>query len=177
MAISFKCSNCGKDIKAPDSYARKQGKCPFCGQSNEIPPPETQDDDLIPLAPIDEEEEKRRQKEIEYLLSQEKRMLREMSDSTSQASPPDDSASDGDYDESKPTIEQCRADVVGYCLDLVNSDLGGLDKYIANLKRNPELGLSAVEDFMLGRYIEPALDALPPQVLKGFLAQLRQALQ
>jgi hypothetical protein len=172
MAISFNCIKCGKEIKAPDSYAGKQGKCPYCGQGNNIPMP-VDEDDLIPLAPIDENEERRRQQEIDYLRSKEKLLLRELSES----SPGPDEPAPAPKQAARVTIEQCRSDVMNYCLDLANSRLDKLDVYVSRLKNNKALGMTAVEDFMLGRYIEPALDDIPPKVLKGFLTQMREALR
>jgi phage FluMu protein Com len=37
MAIEFPCARCGQQVRTPDSAAGKKGKCPGCGQVQQIP--------------------------------------------------------------------------------------------------------------------------------------------
>ena len=76
MGIDFQCQHCRKKVNAPDSAAGKRGKCPFCGQSNYIPTPLTEDD-VLPLAPLDEEEERQRRAKLSDLYRQEEALLSE----------------------------------------------------------------------------------------------------
>ena len=59
MAITFHCESCKKKINAPDNTGGKWGKCPYCLHRCYIPLPETNEEEEIKLAPLDEEEEKK----------------------------------------------------------------------------------------------------------------------
>ena len=47
MTINFECGACGRTIEAPDAAGGKRGKCPYCGQSNDIPRPPAEAGDLL----------------------------------------------------------------------------------------------------------------------------------
>lgn len=76
MSITFRCEHCDKQIEAPDSAGGKRGKCPYCHQSNYIPRP-VSEDELVPLAPIDEDQERRQQEEIDRLMKVERELRAE----------------------------------------------------------------------------------------------------
>jgi len=163
MPIKFQCHNCHHEVTAPDAAAGKKGKCPFCGQSNEIPLPVTEDD-LIPLAPIDEAAEARERAERRALYEQEKDLL-------------------GQTDGETPVPLEHRADltsedlhhfVVNYCLDLVDGKLPEAEKSAEQLTRYGSLAAEAVDDFLTGKAMEPALDRIPRPVMQGFLKQLKE---
>ncbi len=166
MTIAFQCQGCQKDIKAPDEATGKRGKCPFCGHSNFIPSPAAQNDELD-FAPTDEEEERRRQREVEQLRRQERDLLKETSGR-------DKAAADA---KEEPDSMSLHHHVVNYCLDVANSHLDRLAVHMTHLAKNKQAGLAAVADFITGKAIEPALDKIPPRVLQGFLAQLRDELR
>jgi hypothetical protein len=162
MGITFKCENCHREVKAPDSAAGGRGKCPFCGQSTYIPSA-VSEEDILPLAPIDEQEEQRLAQERRDLLRVEKDLL---------------SATSG---ASEPPLEQ-REDlktedlhhfVVNFCLDMSGGKLQRAEANVPQLKRFGAVGRQAIDDFLSGKVIEPALDFIPARVLQGFLAQLR----
>ena len=166
--IQFKCGGCGKEIEAPASTAGRNGKCPFCGHSNYIPEPADEDDqDILPLAPIDEEEEKHMREEVEHLMDQEKVLL---SDDHADNAPPLEQRED-------LSSEDLHHFVVNYCLDMSKSDLERAKTHVAKLKQFKYTGLQAVEDFVTGKVLEPALDLLPRKVLNGFLEQLSEELR
>lgn len=62
MPIELHCPKCGKLIRAPENAGGKHGKCPNCAASVYVPMPPT-DDDIIPIAPLDEDEERRAEEE------------------------------------------------------------------------------------------------------------------
>ena len=165
MTITFRCSHCQKEVKAPDEAAGKRGKCPFCQTGNYIPAP-VKEEDLLDLAPLDENEEQRAAREREEVRRKEKALLADMAGIEAPA--------DADRE---PTSEDFHHHVVNYCLDLMNSNLDRLDQHVFQLKKNRPLGLQAVEEFLGDKVREPALKIIPPRVLKGFLAQLRDALR
>ncbi len=162
MPIKFKCHNCHNEVTAPDSAAGKKGKCPFCGHTNEIPAP-VDEDDLIPLAPIDDEEEARARAERQALYEREKALLEETG---GPAPVPLEHRED-------LTSEDLHHFVVNYCLDLADGKLAQADEHVAQLNRYGEPGARAVEDFISGTATEPALDHIPRPVIQGFLKQLK----
>jgi len=162
MAIKFPCHNCHNEVTAPDAAAGKKGKCPFCGHSNEIPAP-VAEEDLIPLAPIDEEAEARERAERRALYEQEKDLLEE----TGGAPPIPLEQREG------LTGKDLHHFVVNYCLDLADGKLAQAEEHAVHLKRYGDLGADAVEDFLSGAATEPALDAIPRPVLQEFLKQLK----
>ena len=163
MSIKFQCHNCHNEVTAPDAAAGKKGKCPFCGQSNEIPLP-VAEDDMIPLAPIDEEAETRERAERHALFEREKDLLAE----TGGESPvPLEHRSD-------LGSEDLHHFVVNYCLDLFDSKLAQAEQSAEQLTRYGPLGAEAVDDLLTGKAMEPALDRIPRAVMQGFLKQLKE---
>ena len=162
MPIKFQCHNCHNEVTAPDAAAGKKGKCPFCSHTNEIPAP-IPDEDLIPLAPIDEEEEQRTRQEIHALYELEASLLDE-------ARPPPPIPLDQQKD---ITSDDLRHFVVNYCLDLADGKLERAETHVEQLKRYGRLGGQAVEDFISGSATDPALDQVPRPVIQGFLKQLK----
>ena len=166
MTIQFHCEHCRKEIQAPDAAGGKRGKCPFCGTSNYIPAPVTEED-AIPLAPIDDEDERRRQKEVEELLRQERDLLAETGGHPAE---PQERATD----EAKPEL---RSLVVKHCLFMFKGKLPQAQAQAQLLTEHGAQALQTVEDFMSGREIDPALATMPGGLLQGFLRQLKQHLQ
>jgi phage FluMu protein Com len=164
MTITFKCEHCGKKVEAPDSLGGKRGKCPYCKQSNYIPSPVT-DDDLIPLAPEDAEAEQQSHGER----SQERVLIAAMDTVASMSVPLEH--------RDEVSAEDLYHLVVNYCLGLSGSKLEEAQDNLARLQRFPHSAATAVEDFISGKAIEPALDGIPAKILQGFLNQLRDALK
>ena len=165
MTITFQCEHCRKEVKAPEAAAGKRGKCPYCGQSNYIPAP-VSEDDILPLAPVDEAEERRRQERIRALLDQEKQLI---SESGGEPCVPLEHRE-------AITPEDLHHFVVNYCLDMAGSRLQRAEAHVAKLKQFPGLAQQAVADFVSKKATEPALDSIPARVLQGFLTQLREKL-
>lgn len=164
MAISFNCEHCGKRVEAPDSAGGKRGRCPYCKQSNYIPAPAS-GDEVYDLAAEDEAQTKQAVAEREKLRQEEADLLDEI-----------------DHDPSPPVPLEQREDlkpadvyhyVVNYCLDMASSKLERAETHVAALRKVPEVGVAAVEDFLSGTAVEPALDEIHVKVLQGFLKQLR----
>ena len=166
MSIQFRCEHCGKQVTAPESSGGHRGKCPYCGGSNYIPAP-VNDDDLVPLAPIDEGEERRRQKEIDSLMRAEREILAE---SGGQPSTPLEHRED-------LHVEDLHHFVVNYCLDMGKGNLSRARRHIDSLRQYGTMGTEAVNDYLIGKASEKALAILPPKVLRGFLTQLKNELK
>jgi hypothetical protein len=170
MTIVFQCEHCHKKVKAPDDAAGRRGKCPHCGQGSYIPAP-VSEEDLVPLAEVDEQEEARRRAEIERLLQAERELLHEQSAPAHQA---DDVPTGGRSDATAP--EQLYHHVVNYVLDMSNGNLERAKAHVAKLKAHGFAAHQAVEDFQRGKAQEEVLDPLPKRVLTGYLTQLKSDL-
>lgn len=166
MQITFSCERCHKEVKAPESAAGRRGKCPFCNESTYIPMP-VSDEDVLPLAPIDEQEEAARQARIKALLEQEKELLAETGGSPE---PPLE-------DREQVASQDLHHFVVNYCLDMFNGKLERAETHARKLRRYDQVAFKAIDDFTEGDALEPALDLIPKAILAGFLSQLRQRLR
>ena len=167
MSITFRCEYCRRDITAPDGAGGQRGKCPFCQKSTYIPAP-VAEDDVLPLAPIDEEDERRQKAEAQAALKQDLALL--------------DAGDDG---ATAPPLEHrqevapgdLRHFVINYCLDMANSNLDRAPLHIAKLKQFGSVALQAVDDILADEMLDPALSAMPEQLAQGFLKQLREELK
>ena len=168
MSITFDCSGCGKRIEAPDSAGGKRGRCPHCGQANDIPAvaPPADDDDLFGLAPVDEEEERRQREEVQRLLEQERDLL---AASTEEAGPP---LAQRENIDTKDLYHF----VVNYCRDMADGQLERAETHVRKLKTFRALGKEAAEDFLSGKADEATLSDIPKPVRQGFLKSLVAAL-
>ena len=167
MSITFRCEHCHRDVTAPDDAGGRRGKCPFCQKSTYIPAP-VAEDDILPLAPIDEEEERHRKAEADELWKQDLALL--------------DSSDDGS---TEPPLEQ-RQDLtpedlahfaINYCLDMADSNIERAKTYVAKLEQFGSLGRQAVDSLLTDEMLDPALSSLPEQLARGFLRQLRDNLK
>jgi hypothetical protein len=166
MTISFECEHCGKEVKAPDESAGRRGKCPFCHQSNYIPDPNVQDE--IPLAPVDEEEERAIKEEERRLQEAERALIAE----TGGDLPPETGGSTTHSSE-KVSPDELYHHVVNYCVEMSSSNLEKAQESADRLKQHGYDGLQAVDDFITGKALEPALDPIPTKLCRGFLEKLR----
>ena len=165
MSITFRCEHCHMDIKAPPEAAGRRGKCPHCGQSTYIPAP-VKEEDILPLAPLDEQEERNRQKQYQSLLEIERDLLAEMDNEPAEPL------------ESKKSVsaDELYHFVVNYCMDMANGKLERAAQHAQQMKKFGFTAHQAVEDFQTGKALEPALDVLPTKVLHGYLAELKKQL-
>ncbi len=171
MTIRFHCEHCGKTVEAPDSAGGQRGKCPYCGGSNYIPTPG--DEEELDLAPLDESAERLRRQEERELRDAERDLLNE----TSHGAHPSPRLSERDPSEVKS--EDLHHIIVNYALDMASGDLERAATEVRTLRRFGAVARQAVDDFLSGRVLEPALDKVPVKVLQGFLrnllGELRQA--
>ena len=167
MTIQFHCEHCGKLVQAPDDAGGKRGKCPHCQGSNFIPAPQSAE---IDLAPLDGEEERRRQREIERLLAAERDILAETvrDEKTPRVSQMDT------QDVAPPDLHHL---VVNYCLAIARGNLQDADVQVMKLNQHSGPNRQAVSDFIDGKVLEPALDAVPGRVLQGFLKTLMRLMK
>ena len=162
MSITFKCVQCGKQVAAPEEAAGKRGKCPHCGHSTYIPAP-LGDDDILPLAPLDEDAERRAAAE-EHALSEMLWDARSEEDASAGLGPLEH--------RDNVAAQDLHHFVVNYCLDMAAGKLDRARSHAEKLRSFGPAGAGAVDDFVSGRAFEPALDMIDASLLKGFLKQL-----
>ena len=170
MTISFECDACGRTIKAPDAAGGKRGKCPYCGQSNDIPRPPAEaddDNDTFALAPLDDEQERLRAEQVQQLIAQERDLL---ADSGGEEAVPLEHRED-------LGPEDLHHFVVNYCRDMADGKLDRAGAHVQKLRRFRLLAQEAVGAFLSGQASEEALGSIPPRVLEGFLKTLRDELK
>jgi len=167
MPIKFECTECHKIVTAPDAAGGKRGKCPFCGRLVNIPlppPPQEEDPDLIPLAPIDEDEERKLAQERKALYDQEQSLLEAMV--PSEDSVPLEQRED-------LSSEDLHHFVVNYLLDMFDGNLARAGMHADKLRSLGFAGIGAVDDFLEGKADEPALGHIPAPIREGFLRELK----
>lgn len=167
MAISFNCEHCGKRIQGDDTLGGKRGKCPYCKGSNYIPAP-VREDELLPLAPEHDGQDEPHRQELAQLRRQEEALLSELG--------PADAAPVPLEQNENPTPEDLHHLVVNYCLDVFNGKLVRAALHVQQMRKLKRIAAQAVDDFADGKAKEPALEAIPPKLRQGFLAQLKKEL-
>jgi len=167
MTISFNCEHCGKRVQAPDNAGGRRGKCPYCKQECYVPAP-VSEEDVYELVTPDASEEARAKAEAEALRQQERELLAESGAREGGPSVPFE-----DRRDLKP--EDLYHLVVNYCLDMADSNAEA-EAYIDQLAPVRRTATVAVDDFLAGKVIEPALDRVPTKLLQEFLQQLKKKL-
>lgn len=166
MGITFRCEFCHKEVKAPDAAGGKRGKCPFCERSTYIPSP-VSEEDVLPLAPLDEAEERHRQEQIDALYQQEHDLLAQTGHSPHEPLEHRENLTSGDLHHF----------AINYVLEMARGNIEGADVQALNLRRFGALGVQAVDDLIGEKIREPALEALSKRIRASFLAELRAKLR
>ena len=164
MTITFRCEHCGKKVEAPDAAGGKRGKCPYCQQSNYIPSP-VSEGDILELA----DEDGTAGRAGDQSLVQQEQALRAAL--AGEGAPPMPLEHKEDL---KP--EDLHHLVVNYCLDMSGSKLQQAESHVAEMKKVQHTAREAVDEFLAGSVLEPALDHIPTKILHGFLTNLREQL-
>lgn len=127
-------------------------------------PDPNQEDDLIPLAPLNEEQEAQRQ--------QLEQQLRELgADLIAETGGPPPIPLEHREHLSPEDLEHF---VVNYCLDAVQGRRERLILHAARLVQFEHLGLEAIRRFQQGLVEEPALREIPAPTLRALLKDLEK---
>lgn len=180
-----KCPFCGLPNDVPLESTAKKGAIEFdfadeapgadqtpTDQAPTDPPAATadeadEDDDILPLAPLDEEEERRRLQRERDLLAQERELLIDTDG--------DDGAEGAEQSEDRD-VRDFYPLVIDYCRDMSVGQLERALEHVSRLRRSPGLAKEAVEQFLAGQKTDEFLDRIPPPVVEGFLKSLRDEL-
>ncbi|MCH7700064.1 MAG: hypothetical protein IID37_00115 [Planctomycetes bacterium] len=171
MPIKFHCSHCGKMVKAPDEAGGKRGRCPSCKESVYVPlPPD--EDEAIPLAPIDDQQEKadaRARAESSRAAAALDHEDRIPPEGAMPSRTPETAAA-------IPTVEAI-ADV-GKLIErfvqaMSDSKLDHADRIANQLRTDRRRTKAAVQQLMLDEIPPASLGDIPPPLVKGFLKNLQ----
>ncbi len=171
MSIELHCPNCRQLIRAPDDAGGKQGRCPYCKSMVYIPTP-IPEDEIIPLAPIDEDSERR----AEQLWDESVRYIASV-DKESSKTADDDSggARRGAAPEPPGEVVDVGAMVTKFVLAMKDSDLDEAERITTRLKRIGVRARDHVESLFLDQ-MPPKIKDVPPPLVKGFLKSLLERL-
>ena len=168
MSIELHCPHCQLLIRAPDDAGGKQGRCPGCKQTLYIPTP-IRDDDIIPLAPLDEEDSRR----DEELFEESVRYMASVSHD--QAKPGEDEGPAARRGAGQPErageVVDIGAMVSRFVLAMKDSNLDEAEKITQRLQRVGVRARDHVESLFLDQ-MPPKIKDVPPQLVKGFLKTL-----
>ena len=171
MPIKFHCSHCGKMVKAPDEAGGKRGRCPSCKESVYVPlPPD--EDEAIPLAPIDDQQEKadaRARAESSRAAAALDHEDRIPPEGAMPSRTPETAAA-------IPTVEAI-ADV-GKLIErfvqaMSDSKLDHADRIANQLRTDRRRTKAAVQQLLLDEIPPASLGDIPPPLVKGFLKNLQ----
>ncbi len=168
MGIAFTCEFCGKKIEAPDNAGGRWGRCPACHNKLYIPKQDSNEEEELKLAPIDERDIAKQKQ----LLAEANKLAQQIMDEREIPSEPAGaavvSASDEEVDENQLTIN-----IITYLRQMAEGDLDraeGLANKIIPHRRN---AAKILDQIALSEIPEPELADIPQQVLSGLIRTLR----
>ena len=164
MAIKLHCNACGKKIEAPDSAGGKWGKCPACHTKIYVPLPQTDDDDELKLAPVDEtEEQKRKQLMLEtYRLTQDILEEKGAAEATGTVGPVPDVSE-----------ETLTNNIIHYLRLMANGDLDEAQRTADLIVPHRRKAMTILEHLGKTYPPDPELEDVPQQVLLVLIRNLR----
>jgi hypothetical protein len=182
MAIIFHCNHCGKKIEAADSAGGKWGKCPAC--HNKLYVPQSEPDEELKLAPIDEtEEEKRKRLMAEtYKLTQDILQEREIPPETAE---PTTELNEKELTENKQTASRSRwaaiemsekeltKNIIMHLRLMADGELDEGEKIVNLIAPHGPRTIEILDRIALSEIPEPELADIPQQVLAGLIRTLR----
>ena len=163
MSIQFRCEGCGKTVKAPDSAAGRQGRCPACKHVMYVPlPPEQREE--IPVAPEEDDENTRTEQ-----LKEDQAFLEQLAQEET-------ASADGGAAASAPPGDTLETLAVGFVLSSAQGQMERAERFAAQLARSGQQAQETVDRMMLEQIPHDDLKDLPAAVVNGYLKQLREKL-
>lgn len=161
MSIKFHCDHCGKKIDAPDSAGGKWGKCPACHNKVYVP----QDDpEELTLAPVDETEEERQKRLMAETFQLTQNILQEK-DTPETSVAPDLSPDIGE--------DQLTKTILRYLRQMADGDLNEAQQTAESIAGHRRQAKKILTEIGTGESIQDKLPDVGPQILSGFLRNLR----
>ncbi|MBN1361159.1 MAG: hypothetical protein JW993_11220 [Sedimentisphaerales bacterium] len=168
MSIKFHCPHCGKRIDAPDSAGGKWGKCPACHNKVYVPQAESEEDEELKLAPLDETEEERQKRLLAetFQITQSILQERNVPDAGIATSGPSDEISE----------EKLTEIIVRYLRQMYNGDLDDAQRTVEQIASHRRQSKEVLEQIATSDPPDPELVDIPPHLLSGFIRNLRSRL-
>jgi hypothetical protein len=164
MAIKLQCNACGKKIEAPDSVGGKWGKCPQCHTKIFVPPAQTNDEDELKLAPIDESEEQKQRQLMQetFRLTQDILLEQSMPEAPAGAGP-------------SPEVsdEQLTDYIVRYLRQMANSELDEAQRTADLIVPHRRKAMTILDDFAKNYPPDPELADISQQLLLRFIRNFK----
>lgn len=170
MSIELHCPKCGKLIRAPENAGGKHGKCPNCSASVYVPMPPAEDD-IIPIAPLDEDEERRADEERRQALRYAATLEKATDIPGEKPARGRDAGAVRRPAETPGEVINLAEEVERFILAMRDSKLDDADSAAARLNRSGSRARDYVEGLMLDE-IPPKIGNIPPPLVQGFLKTL-----
>jgi hypothetical protein len=159
MPITIHCESCKKKIIAPDNAGGKWGKCPFCNHRCYIPMPETEEEEELKLAPIDENAEKQYEQMMKETFSITENLLH-VKEEPAESTP----AKNNESELAAMIIKYMRLMADG-SLDEANNIAGKIAAYKATAR-------TILGNILKSKQPEPQLQDIPRKVLEHYIKDL-----
>jgi hypothetical protein len=160
MTIGFHCESCKKKINAPDNAGGKWGKCPYCHHRCYVPLPESEGEEELKLAPVDETEEMKYQRMMKETHNITQTLLHEKSE-------PDDSDTPQNANE-----KDASALVIRYLRLMADGSLDEARKAAEQIMVNKASARTILESILKQKKPVPQLQDIPQKVLEGFIKNM-----
>ena len=174
MPIELHCPSCQKSLRAPDDAGGKRSKCPNCGNSVYIPMPAS-DDDIIPLAPIDENEERRAEEErreaLRFAAIVDKATEGGAVDTGAKGKPAAGARSAPRAADPPGVVVDIKSEVESFVLAMKDSKLDVAERAVNHLRKAGDRARDYVQGLLIDE-IPPKIGNLPAPLVQGFLKNL-----
>jgi len=165
MAITFHCEHCGKKIEAQDSAGGKWGKCPACHNKLYVPKLNTDEDEEIKLAPLDETDEERKKR----LLAETHKITQDILSERESLG----GSSKGPVPEFQADKQQLMKNIIAYLRNMVEGELDNAEVYAKLIIPFGSKTVKVLDEIAVSEIPEPELADIPQQVLSGLIRELR----
>lgn len=175
MPIELHCPQCQKMIRAPDTAGGHHGKCPYCGNSVYVPMPVTDDEDIIPLAPLDEAEERRAEEErreaLRFAAIVDKATEGVSPEPSGRGKPMVGARSPSRGTDTPGVVVELKTEVESFVLAMKDSKLDVAESAANRIRKAGDRGRDYVQGLLIDE-MPPKIGNLPPPLVQGFLKNL-----
>ncbi len=165
MTITFHCENCKKKIKAPDETGGKWGSCPSCKHKCYIPLPESEGQEELTLAPLDESEVSRQNEMMDETYSLTRQILHEKAEPEDEQADPPSAVNQGELSK----------DITMYLRAMADGDLENAHKLAAEVRKSGREALDVLD--AIADSPGPELADVAPGLLSGLIRNFRNQLR
>ncbi len=178
MSITIQCEHCDKKIEAPETAGGKWGKCPRCHNKIYVPKLESNEEEELRLAPIDEMEEQRQRELIAESLRVERDILSEKKVPPEESDDPKELDIEEDYSPSELGLseisdEKLTENIIVYLSLMADGQLEQAEQRLELITPYGQKAVEFIDKVALSEIPEPELADIPSQILSGLIRTLR----